>query len=314
MTRLRVASSRSSCSCSSSARSMHSHCGSQIRLPVGVVMSPPRRSRARFPGRRAARRGSRAAPRRCPAARSGPSRARSPASRCCRALRAFCSTRSTVVPSSAIRFDDREDVLHHERGEPHRRLVEHHEAGAGHERPADGEHLLLAARERAGELPLPLLEDGEERVHALEVARPPRARRPRRDLHVRAEEEVLPHRHRREDLPPLGHERAAEGDDVARWGAASRSPRRRRPSRPPGRARGPTMVLSSVVFPAPFAPTMVTISPWLTWSETRRSTVRAPYPASRLRSLSTRRPPGRPGSPRGRAARPAGSASAIFWP
>src|SRR5512143_3088249 len=55
----------------------------------------------------------------------------------------------------------------------------------------------------------------------------------------------------------------------------------------PDRARTrPVTALSSVVLPAPFAPTMVTISPGLTCSETRRSTGRLPYPASRLRILS----------------------------
>src|SRR5512146_484493 len=50
--------------------------------------------------------------------------------------------------------------------------------------------------------------------------------------------------------------------------------------------RSPVTVFKSVVFPAPFAPMIVTISPGFTWSDTRRSTLKLPYPASRFRSLS----------------------------
>src|SRR6516165_4850040 len=58
--------------------------------------------------------------------------------------------------------DGLEDGLHEERGEAERRLVEEQHARLRHERAADGEHLLLAAGERAGELVAALLQDREE--------------------------------------------------------------------------------------------------------------------------------------------------------
>src|SRR5512144_486008 len=50
--------------------------------------------------------------------------------------------------------------------------------------------------------------------------------------------------------------------------------------------RSPVTVFKSVVFPAPFAPMIVTISPGFMCSDTRRRTLKLPYPASRFRSLS----------------------------
>jgi hypothetical protein len=44
------------------------------------------------------------------------------------------------------------DVLADHRGKPFGRLVEDEQARIGHQRPADGQHLLLAARERAGRI------------------------------------------------------------------------------------------------------------------------------------------------------------------
>ncbi len=46
-----------------------------------------------------------------------------------------------------------------QRREPERRFVEHEELRTAHQRPADGEHLLLAAAEMARLLVLPLLQD-----------------------------------------------------------------------------------------------------------------------------------------------------------
>src|SRR5689334_5893959 len=51
---------------------------------------------------------------------------------------------------------DAEDILDDDRRQAEGRLVEHHEAGRAHEAAADRQHLLLAARERAGELALAL--------------------------------------------------------------------------------------------------------------------------------------------------------------
>ena len=46
-------------------------------------------------------------------------------------------------------LQDLEDRLDEQRGQPHRWLVQEQQPGLGHEGPADGEHLLLAAREVA---------------------------------------------------------------------------------------------------------------------------------------------------------------------
>ena len=55
----------------------------------------------------------------------------------------------------------REDLLHHERREAEGRLVEQQEPRPQHQRARDRQHLLLAARQRAGLLPPPLLEARE---------------------------------------------------------------------------------------------------------------------------------------------------------
>src|SRR5215467_2350501 len=57
--------------------------------------------------------------------------------------------------------DDVEDVLDELGGEAQRRLVEEHHGGPGHEGTADGEHLLLAAGERARALLGATSENGE---------------------------------------------------------------------------------------------------------------------------------------------------------
>src|SRR3954468_12354248 len=47
---------------------------------------------------------------------------------------------------------DLEYLRYHQRGEAHRRLVEEQQLGLAHERARDGQHLLLAARERSRDL------------------------------------------------------------------------------------------------------------------------------------------------------------------
>ena len=48
--------------------------------------------------------------------------------------------------------DDLEDLRDHHRRQAHRRLVEQQHLGPGHQRPADGQHLLLAPGQRAADL------------------------------------------------------------------------------------------------------------------------------------------------------------------
>ena len=61
---------------------------------------------------------------------------------------------------------------------PERRLVEHEQPRPGHERAPDGDHLLLAARQRAGELASALAQAREHRVDRVQAGRllGPRAR------------------------------------------------------------------------------------------------------------------------------------------
>ena len=56
------------------------------------------------------------------------------------------------MPSSLVELlDDGEHFLHQQRRQSHARLVEQHHLGPGHHGAADRQHLLLAAREIAGE-------------------------------------------------------------------------------------------------------------------------------------------------------------------
>src|SRR5262245_31141114 len=66
--------------------------------------------------------------------------------------------------------DDREDGLHDRRRQAERGLVEEDQAWPRHERSRDRQHLLLAARERAGGLALPLGQDGKVLRQARDVA------------------------------------------------------------------------------------------------------------------------------------------------
>src|SRR5688572_17244179 len=54
-----------------------------------------------------------------------------------------------------------EDLLDHERREPHARLVEQEQLRTAHHRARDREHLLLAARERPGRLLAPFPKPGK---------------------------------------------------------------------------------------------------------------------------------------------------------
>jgi hypothetical protein len=91
-------------------------------------------------------------------------------------------------------------------------------SSTGHEPAADRDHLLLAARQRPRELPLPLAEPREDREDALEplaLVRP-------RALRVAAEQQVVPHRHLGEELAPLRHLHDPALDDLHRRAAPER--------------------------------------------------------------------------------------------
>src|SRR5438067_11460881 len=65
--------------------------------------------------------------------------------------------------------DDLEDALHQQGGEAKRWLVQQEEFRPAHQRPTDGQHLLLAARQRAAVLRQPLLQDWKEPIYPIEV-------------------------------------------------------------------------------------------------------------------------------------------------
>ena len=67
-------------------------------------------------------------------------------------MAAFCSTSRIVVPCRLTVADRLEDLLDQHGRQSHGRLVEQEQPGLGHEGAADGQHLLLTARERAGHL------------------------------------------------------------------------------------------------------------------------------------------------------------------
>ena len=72
-------------------------------------------------------------------------------------------------PRLGDRADRRDQPLDHDRREAERQLVDDHEPRLGHERLREHDHLLLAARQRAGGVAQALLELGEQ----LERARAP---------------------------------------------------------------------------------------------------------------------------------------------
>src|SRR5690349_18234831 len=113
-----------------------------------------------------------------------------------------------------LQFPDRAvDLVSDERREALGRLVEDQQPRIGQERPADGEHLLLAARELVAVVRLPLAQLREKREHALE--RPGAATLGSRD-------EVLPHAEVREHLAPLRYQPKACLRDAIRGHAMQR--------------------------------------------------------------------------------------------
>ena len=96
---------------------------------------------------------------------------------------------------------------------PERRFVEHDQIRRAHQAAPDGEHLLLAAGERAGRLPLAFGEHRKERKHALAIVFAASARARQQSAHF----EIFGDRKRRENLPAFRHLADAEiADAMAR--------------------------------------------------------------------------------------------------
>src|SRR5688500_3320554 len=98
--------------------------------------------------------------------------------------------------------DGVEDLLDEDRGQTHAGLVQQEEARAGHERAADGEHLLLAPRQRTCHLRDALVQAREEIEDVREIAGDTGV-----SAQVCAHHQILPHGETAEDARPFGHVR-----------------------------------------------------------------------------------------------------------
>src|SRR5207247_1831326 len=116
--------------------------------------------------------------------------------------------------------DDPERRREERGGQPERRLVEQDEPRPRHQGARDGEHLLLAARERACRLSTALGEEREVGDDALEVLVHGATVAP----NVRAHLEVLPDGEVGEDATSLGTVGDAGREDVRGLGAVDRAP------------------------------------------------------------------------------------------
>jgi hypothetical protein len=117
-----------------------------------------------------------------------------------------------VVPCCVDLDDDLEDLLDELRRQAHRRLVEEQQLRLGHQRAADGEHLLLAAGQRAAFWVLRSAAAGTARRRGrVSLGRSSLAR-----ALVGAHLEVLEHAHAGEDAAALGRLADAHLDDLVR--------------------------------------------------------------------------------------------------
>ena len=168
------------------------------------------------------------------------------------------STISVAMPAVADQPDGAPDLVAHDGRQAFGRLVEDEQARVGQQRAADGQHLLLAARELVAAVgPAAAQGAGTARARARAVQRRwPSA--PARSAIAR----VLRHAQAGEDAPALRHVGdAAPGDGEGRLRAS-------RPGRRPARGRcaartRPTRVRISVVLPMPLRPIRPMVSPAL---------------------------------------------------
>src|SRR5215212_7606212 len=110
----------------------------------------------------------------------------------------------------AVEFTDGgENLLHDQRREPERGLVQQQQARTCHQCACDGEHLLLAARERAAALALTFAENGKQNKGTFEVFLKV-FRIGGGSPHLK----VLEHRHAGKDAPALGRLRYAHAHDL----------------------------------------------------------------------------------------------------
>mmetsp|Transcript_5523 Transcript_5523/g.13342 ORF Transcript_5523/g.13342 Transcript_5523/m.13342 type:complete len:248 (+) Transcript_5523:1701-2444(+) len=113
-------------------------------------------------------------------------------------------------------FDDAEDLVDQDGRQAHGRFVEQHHLGVEHHRAGHGQHLLLTAGQRAGQLQAPLLQAGKQLQRPLQVAGDvalgPLAGVARKG----AQAQVVGDGHRREHAPAFRRVgQAAAGDVIA---------------------------------------------------------------------------------------------------
>ena len=190
----------------------------------------------------------------------------------------------------------RADLLDDHRRQPLGRLVEQQQPRAGAQDAADGQHLLLAARELGPLAAQPLAQVREQLEDRVERrARPARTRGGSRRFSSTLRLAKMPRSSGQKAMPE-------PGDGVGR---PARSARRRRSA--PSRVAGATMPmtdLSVVVLPAPLRPSSVTTSPARTSKSTPCRMWDSPYQACRSRTQRSERAqtcgrcPCRPGSRR----------------
>ena len=122
----------------------------------------------------------------------------------------FCSTRRMVSPPPLQLLDHSEDALHDDGRETERGLVHHQQFRLRHHGPPDGEHLLLAAGEGAGELHVTLSQHGEQIVDLFQRGASLRLG----PLVAAPHQKVLVHREIGEQLAALGHLHHAKTHDI----------------------------------------------------------------------------------------------------
>ena len=110
--------------------------------------------------------------------------------------------------------DDVKDLLNEDRSEAHRRLVEHQKLRLRHERSAHGEHLLLAAGERTGDLLAALFEARKALVDVRDTRFNGGI-----GLGVSAHFEVILDRHLQKDVAAFRNLRKTVLDDLVRGDA-----------------------------------------------------------------------------------------------
>ena len=109
--------------------------------------------------------------------------------------------------------DRLKNLFDQDRRQPHGGFIQQQHFGLRHERPADGQHLLLAARQGPRDLSAPFLQPGEQGEDALQVSVDSVAF----GAGVGTHGEVLVNCELAKDTPALRDLHHALGNDLVRW-------------------------------------------------------------------------------------------------